>query len=37
MWIAGDVFLRKYYSVYDRNDLRVGLARAAPVESITKN
>eukprot|EP00299_Pterocystis_sp_00344_P016278 c8165_g1_i1.p1 GENE.c8165_g1_i1~~c8165_g1_i1.p1 ORF type:complete len:421 (-),score=112.00 c8165_g1_i1:81-1343(-) len=29
LWIAGDVFLRRYYSIYDRNGLKVGLAQAA--------
>ena len=28
MWVLGDVFLRKYYSIYDLDNQLIGLVRS---------
>lgn len=34
LWVLGDPFLRKYYSVYDVAEGRVGLGKAAPARRV---
>jgi hypothetical protein len=34
MFLVGDVFMRKYYTVFDRDNDRVGLATAITNEKI---
>lgn len=34
MFVAGNIFMRKYYTVFDRDHDRIGLATAVTVENM---
>jgi len=34
MFLVGDVFMRKYYTIFDRDNNRVGLAKANTPEKV---
>ena len=36
MFLVGDIFMRKYYTVFDRDNNRVGLATALSPKEIKK-